>query len=232
MHDSEVTDDTIRRALSSPLLTHEREEPAGLRQAHHSLEESLLPSQSLSVGHVRMGRPVHEFGSLISNVRGIPCRDSENEQIRILLERQKELILAATIPNTQVKRKVSLEEQKAPKGDRFHRGRQIAYLIYEYFWVTGANDSLENYAHLFTIVLQNDDIEEFDSKWDGILLSLTKIPHDDILEGLYKLRIRESEKLKTVLESYNMEISSEESWTTLSQIEDNGEKKYRAESTN
>ena len=35
---------------------------------------------------------------------------------------------------------------------------------------------------------------------------MTKIPHDDILEGLYKLRIRESERLKTVLELYNMEI--------------------------
>ena len=45
----------------------------------------------------------------------------------------------------------------------------------------------------------------FDSKWDGILLSLTKIPHDDILEGLYKLRIRESDKLKTVLELYDLE---------------------------
>ena len=32
------------------------------------------------------------------------------------------------------------------------------------------------------------------------------IPSDDILEGLYKLRIRESQKLKTVLELYNMEI--------------------------
>ena len=32
------------------------------------------------------------------------------------------------------------------------------------------------------------------------LLSMTKIPPDDILEGLYKLRIRGSEKLKTVLE--------------------------------
>ena len=34
----------------------------------------------------------------------------------------------------------------------------------------------------------------------------TKIPPDDILEGLYKLRIRESEKLKTVLELYDLEI--------------------------
>ena len=35
---------------------------------------------------------------------------------------------------------------------------------------------------------------------------MTKIPSDDILESLYKSRIRESEKLKTVLELYNMEI--------------------------
>ena len=38
------------------------------------------------------------------------------------------------------------------------------------------------------------------------LLSMTKIQSDDILEGLYKLRIRESEKLKTVLELYDLEI--------------------------
>ena len=79
-------------------------------------------------------------------------------------------------------------------------------MIYEYFRVTGANDSVENYADLFTISLRNDDIQEFDSKWDGILLSMTKIPPDDILEGLYKLRILESEKLKTILELYNLEI--------------------------
>ena len=110
------------------------------------------------------------------------------------------------IHNSHFKRRVSLEEQKAQKQDRFLRGRQIAYLIYEYFRVTGANDSVENYADLFTVVLRNDDIQEFDSKWDGILLSVTKIPPDDILELLYKVRIRESEKLKTVLELYDLEI--------------------------
>ena len=35
---------------------------------------------------------------------------------------------------------------------------------------------------------------------------MTQIPSDDILEGLYKQRIRESEKLKTVLELYDLEI--------------------------
>ena len=78
-------------------------------------------------------------------------------------------------------------------------------MIYEQFRVTGANDSVENFADLFTIGLRIDDIQEFDSEWDGILLSMTKIPPDDILEGLYKLRIRESDKLKTVLELYDLE---------------------------
>ena len=64
----------------------------------------------------------------------------------------------------------------------------------------------ENYADLFTIGLRNDDLQESDSKWDGILLSMTKIPSDDIWEGSYQLRIRESEKLKTVLELYDLEI--------------------------
>ena len=91
--------------------------------------------------------------------------------------------------NSHFRRKISLEEQKAQKEDRFLRGRQIAYLIYDHFRVTGANDSVENYADLFTISLRKDDIQEFDSKWDGILLSMTKIPLDDILEELYKLRI-------------------------------------------
>ena len=94
LHDSEISDCTIGKALSSPLFTQEREEPAGRRQAYHSPEESLLSSQSLTVGHVRTERPVHERSSLGSRSREKPSRDSENEQIRILLERQREHILA------------------------------------------------------------------------------------------------------------------------------------------
>ena len=111
------------------------------------------------------------------------------------------------IQNTRFKKKgQSGGYESSHKEDRFLRGRQIAYSIYEHFRVTGANDSVENYADLFTIVLRNDDIQEFDSQWEEILLSMTQIPSDDILESLYKLRIRESEKLKTVLELYDVEI--------------------------
>ena len=46
------------------------------------------------------------------------------------------------IQNCQFKKKVSLEEQKAQKDDRFLRGRQIAFMIYDYFRVTGAHDTV------------------------------------------------------------------------------------------
>ena len=52
------------------------------------------------------------------------------------------------IQNSFFRKKVSLEEQKAPKVDRFLRGRQIAFMIYDYFRVTGAHDTyLDYHAH-------------------------------------------------------------------------------------
>ena len=96
--------------------------------------------------------------------------------LRVLLEEFKHQIfevldakiasaLNRIIHNTRFKKKVSLEEQKAQKEDRILRGRHIEFLIYEYFRVTGANDSAYHYTDLFTIFLVNDDIQEFDSNW-------------------------------------------------------------------
>ena len=118
---------------------------------------------------------------------------------------------------------------KAQKEDRFLRVRQIAYLIYDYFRVTGANDSVENYADLFK-VLRNDDTQEFDSNRTEFCCPWRKshlmISCKDCTNSEY-----ESQKHKTVLEFYNMEISSEKSWTWLTQIENYGEEKYRARFT-
>ena len=90
--------------------------------------------------------------------------------------------LNMVIQNSYFKEKVSLEEQKGQKEDRFLRGREIAYIIYDYFRVTGAHDTVLGYADLFTITLRNDDVQEFDTRWDEILLSTTTIPPDDVLK--------------------------------------------------
>ena len=69
-----------------------------------------------------------------SSNRGISMPDFEVLDARIASALNK------IIHNSHFKRKISLEEQKAHKEDRFLRGRQIAYLIYEQFWVTGTDD--------------------------------------------------------------------------------------------
>ena len=114
--------------------------------------------------------------------------------------------LNKSIQNSQFKKKVSLDKQKAQKEDWFLRGRQIAFMIYDYFRVTGAHDKVLDYADLFSVALHDDNIQESDARWDENRLSVSKIPSDDILDSLYKLRIRESAQLKTVLELYDMEI--------------------------
>ena len=67
------------------------------------------------------------------------------------------------IQNSQFKKKVSVEEQKAQKQDQFLRGRQIAFMIYDYFRVTGAHDTVPDYADIFSVRLHDDNIQEFDA---------------------------------------------------------------------
>ena len=91
-----------------------------------------------------------------SSIRGISMPNFE------LLDARIASALDRIIHNSHFRRRISLEEQKAQKQDHLLHGRQNAYLIYDYFRVSGNHDSVENYTDLFTIVLRNDDIQEFD----------------------------------------------------------------------
>ena len=103
-------------------------------------------------------------------------------------------------------------------------------MIYDYFRVTRAHDTVSDYADLFSITLHDDNIREFDTRWDEVLLSMSKIPSDDIVEGLYKLRIRESAQLKTVLELYDMGFIRRYRCPIL-KVENHGEEGYRSETS-
>ena len=98
-------------------------------------------------------------------------------------------------------------------------------MMYDYFRVTGAHDTVLDYADFFSITLRNDDVQEFDTRWDEILLSMTKIPAD-VQESLYKLRIRESDQLKIVLELYVMVIHQKNIGSHISKVESHGEEEY------
>ena len=78
-----------------------------------------------------VGYSVDELRSS-SSIRGISMPNFEVLDARIASALNK------IIHNSHFKRRISLEEKKAQKQDRFLRGRQIAYLIFDYFRVTGS----------------------------------------------------------------------------------------------
>ena len=88
-------------------------------------------------------------------------------------------------------------------------------MIWGYFRVTGAHDTVLDYADLFSVSLHDDSIQDFDARWDEVVLSMSNIPSEDILESPYKLRIRESAQLKTVLDLYDLEIHQKISMPNL-----------------
>ena len=47
-------------------------------------------------------------------------------------------------------------------------------MIYDYFRVTGAHDTVLDYADLFSVALRDDNIQEFDTRWDEVPLSMSK----------------------------------------------------------
>ena len=58
------------------------------------------------------------------------------------------------IPNSYFRNRVSLEKQRAQTQDRFLKGRQIAFMFCGCFRVTGAHDTVLDYADLFTLTVR------------------------------------------------------------------------------
>ena len=80
------------------------------------------------------------------------------------------------IQNSQFKKKVSLEEQNPERGpvsmrktDRLHDPRPLFELLV-------LIDTILDTLILFSYTLRDDNIQEFDTRWDEVLLSMSKIP--------------------------------------------------------
>ena len=60
---------------------------------------------------------------------------------------------------------------------------------------------------MFTMTLQNDDVQDFDVRWDHAPLTVSEMPSDPILERLYKSKLQNSAQLQTVMALYDQEFA-------------------------
>ena len=59
---------------------------------------------------------------------------------------------------------------------------------------------------LFSINLENDDIQDFDLRWEQALLLTSDPPSDIVSEGLYVSKLQDSSQARTIMALYNQEI--------------------------
>ena len=105
---------------------------------------------------------------------------------------RKLLLLWTRSSKTLTSRRRSVSRTRKPrKKIGFSEDDRLPYMIYDYYFrVTGAHDTVLDYADVFSVTLRDDNIQEFDSRWDEVLPSMSMIPSDDVLESLYISRIR------------------------------------------
>ena len=80
-------------------------------------------------------------------------------------------------------------------------------MICDHFQATRAYDAAQGLSDLSNICFQNDDVQDFDTRWDQILLGTRELLHENVLEGLYKRKLQSSEQLQTVLTLHNQELN-------------------------
>ena len=97
-------------------------------------------------------------------------------QIFEVLDAKIASALNKIIQNSQFKKEGQPRGAESPKRGSLPERRQIAFMIYDYFRVTGAHDTVLNYADSFSVTLHDDNIQEFDTRWNEVLLSMSKIP--------------------------------------------------------
>ena len=86
-------------------------------------------------------------------------------------------------------------------------GRQIAYIICDHFQASGAYVAAQGLSDLFNICSQSEDVQDFDTRWDHVLLATSETPQENVHEGLCKMNLQDSAQPQTVLAMYDQEMN-------------------------
>ena len=93
------------------------------------------------IKEVEMEKSIDELITSRSTVErnGVPDLDMLDAMIATALNRLHD-------KHMHFRKRVSVEEQRAQEYDRFLRGRQIAYMIYEHFRATGTYEAVQAFS--------------------------------------------------------------------------------------
>ena len=189
-----------------------RKQHVSRRRRYGTLLTQMDPVIHLSEGH---------RSDMLLDLTGLTREERAVVQASITNKRDIDRVAAALIiPHPRIHLRESRKREKGKGKDTRRFQEKDKHTGTEKIW----NECLSRKLHFRWRLrswwrhgtLRNDDVQDFDTRWNEFLLSMTKIPSEDVLASLYKVRIRESDQLKNRI-------------AQLSEVEDDGEKKPGSE---
>ena len=57
-------------------------------------------------------------------------------------------------------------------------------MIFDYFKISGTGESLFDFNDILRVLLKSDKVQGFDTSWDEVLLSMRRVPEEEMLNML------------------------------------------------
>ena len=174
----------------------------------------------LRIGEVEDAKSIDELITSAS-VTGDPILDFENVDVIIASGLRK-------IQTGNFKKQVTTAEGKAQSAKRSLASRQVAWVIYDFFNISGDNEAILDFRDLSKAQLKSDNVQTFDTKWDEEWSAVTD-RLTALWRSLYKMQVEKSEELKYVLQVFAQkdDIWRQEVWPLKIVVD--GPKTSRAE---
>ena len=119
-------------------------------------------------------------------------------------------------------RKLATEERLQTKNNPIHilSGRQIAYRIFEHFALPAASKEQLDINHLCNLELKNDNLRQFSTKWDEIIIQLPEEPPDNWIEPMDKKQLEKSAQFAPYMTLYKNRIAMQEDKPSYKSLKD------------
>ena len=111
------------------------------------------------------------------SIVGQSCR-----QTLRFLSRKLRVVSRRSSTKLQKKGLHSLRSSKE-REKRFLTGRQVAWMIYEYFKVSDTEESVLDLNEISEVGLKNDNVQSFNTRWDETTTAMKKQPNAEILDS-------------------------------------------------
>ena len=105
------------------------------------------------------------------------------------------------------KKRIQVKETEYSKRGEMLTGRQITWLLYDYFKISDTDGAMLEWDAIMQVELKADNLAQFESDWETTLLNINGMPEEKILESVFRKQLMKSEQLKNAMALHDQDVN-------------------------